>query len=181
MGGNGLSFRFIRRGGEHFRIADPSWTNPPSGRYAQQRGGRWNPPGSFPVVYLNAAVNVARANVQRRFAGLPYGPESLDPLTAPVLITTHVAYAGYVDILTDEGCAAAGLPETYPLDDSEEISWEQCQSIGLQAWKDEAPGIACRSAAIPTPPFGEELAWFERSGRPQVAQVARFVEWYWSE
>lgn len=162
-------------------MADPSWTNPLRGRYAQQRGGRWNPPGSFPVVYLNSTGKVARANLRRRFAGLPYGPESLDPVEAPVLVTTHVPEASYMDLLTEEGCAAAGLPKTYPLDDSEEISWERCQPIGLQAWKRDAPGIACRSAAIPRPPYGEELAWFERSSGLEVVRVLQFSDWYWSD
>jgi len=53
---------------------------------AAHEGGRWNPPGSFGVLYLNLGEDVARANVARLFAGLPYGPEDLDPDTAPMLV-----------------------------------------------------------------------------------------------
>ena len=44
-----------------------------------ERGGRWNPPESFPVVYLCRSVPVARANVYRKLEGQPYGPEDLRP------------------------------------------------------------------------------------------------------
>ncbi len=32
------------------RIADPAWENPLDPGFAGRRGGRWNPPDSFPVV-----------------------------------------------------------------------------------------------------------------------------------
>jgi len=68
------------------------------------------PRGSFPVVYLNANRDVARANVRRKYRGLPYGPESLDPVEAPILVQTNVAADDFVDIVTDDGCNIAGLP-----------------------------------------------------------------------
>ena len=41
--------------GDHvwWRIADPAWSNPLDPDFAWRRGGRWNPPDSFPVLYLN--------------------------------------------------------------------------------------------------------------------------------
>ena len=35
------------------RITDPAWTDPLDPSFAQRQGGRWNPPGSFPTLYLN--------------------------------------------------------------------------------------------------------------------------------
>ena len=61
--------RHIRRGELYFRVADPNRRNPLDGSYAAKSGGRWNPPNSFPVVYLNRDIRVARANVAGKFLG----------------------------------------------------------------------------------------------------------------
>src|SRR5712692_1514022 len=121
--------RHIRRGGSYFRVADPDWSNPLGGSHAARSGGRWNPPNSFLVVYLNGDVRVARANVARKFRGRPYGPELLEPREAPVLVQTTVTDAHYVGIITDEGCVDAGLPKEYPNEPSQGgvVAWERCQ------------------------------------------------------
>ena len=75
--------RRIRRGGAYLRIADPAWVDPLDASYSMVRGGRWNPPESFPVLYLNRDLLTARANLERKFAGRPYGPETLDPAQRP--------------------------------------------------------------------------------------------------
>jgi hypothetical protein len=173
--------RTIRRGGRYARVADPRWENPLDGRYAQARGGRWNPPDSFPVVYLCASVGVARANVLRKLEGQPYGPEDLRPNAAPALVWTTVAEARYVDAITSRGCVSAGLPQTYPRDQAgAPIGWDACQPIGQAAWDGGAPGIACRSAAPQATAGGEELAWFMR-GRSRLRRrgTESFDEWFW--
>ena len=173
--------RRIRRGGAYFRIADPEWAEPLDATHATQRGGRWNPPGSFPVLYLNRDLKTARANVARKFAGLPYGPETLRPGTAPLLIETAVAHADFVDVVTNEGCVAVGLPETYPLyRNGRAVGWDRCQPIGLQAWGAGEVGIACRSAAT-RDRTGEELALFRRPGQVALGVARRFLfeEWFW--
>ena len=43
-----------------WRIADPAWANPLDPSYAARRGGRWNPPDSFPTLYLNEDKVTAR-------------------------------------------------------------------------------------------------------------------------
>jgi len=108
--------RTIRRGGAYLRVADPGWRDPLDGGYAGARGGRWNPPESFPVVYLCASVAVARAVVLGKLEAQPFGPEDLAPATAPVLVAASVTEDRYVDVVTARGCASAGLPETYPRD-----------------------------------------------------------------
>lgn len=160
------------------RFADPSWTNPLDGSYARTKGGRWNPPGSFPVVYLNANRDVARANLLRKYRGLPYGPESLDPAEAPVLVETSVTADDFVDIITDDGCTIAGLPNAYPSDGRAEVPWSRCQPVGRRAWDEAALGIACRSAAWGGPPYAEELAWFQRRDKLTVARTYKFEDWY---
>jgi RES domain-containing protein len=133
MQAHGLTIQLIRRGGRYFRVADPGWDNPLDGSYALRSGGRWNPPGSFPVVYLNATVDTARANVALRFEGRSYSPEDLDPEEAPTLVTTQVGPDDFVDVVTDEGCLAAGLPRTYPRENGTTIPHSRCQPIGQRA------------------------------------------------
>ena len=172
--------RHIRRGGEYLRVADPDWADPLDGGHARESGGRWNPPGSFPVVYLCRGVRVARATLHRLFRDQPYGPEDLDPVSAPVLIATDVPEAGYVDVVTARGCRAAGLPATYPLDSRGRlIPHRRCQPIGETGWRQGEQGIACRSAALQAPARAEELAWFQRRRRLRVEQVLDFESWFW--
>lgn len=172
--------RHIRRGGEYLRVADPDWPDALDGSHARESGGRWNPPGSFAVVYLCRGVAVARANVYRLFRGLPYGPEDLDPAHAPVLIATDVPEASYVDVVTVRGCRAAGLPATYPLDSrGRPISHGRCRPIGESAWREGEPGIACRSAAPQAPARAEELAWFQRRRRLRSGRILDFESWFW--
>jgi RES domain-containing protein len=170
----------VRRGA-YLRVADPGWRDPLDGRHARARGGRWNPPGSFPVVYLCATIGVARANLIRKLEGQPFGPEDLDPSTAPVLVATTIPRARYVDIVTSRGCASVGLPVTYPKDErGRRIAHRRCQPIGQAAWDVGAPGIACRSAAGEAPPGGEELAWFQRDRRRlRSRRTRRFDDWFW--
>jgi hypothetical protein len=175
--------RRIRRGGSYFRVADPDWPHPLDGSYAARSGGRWNPPNSFAVVYLNRDVRVARANVARKFRGRPYGPELLAPREAPVLVHTTVAESEYGDIITDDGCVDAGLPKEYPNEPGHGgvVGWDTCQSIGLTAWGSGDLGIACRSAAPSAPADGEELEWFARPGTSplNVESVLSFDDWFW--
>ena len=169
----------VTRGGVYVRVADPDWDDPLSGEYAQARGGRWNAPGSFPVVYLNGDERVARANLLKRFAGLPYGPEDLEPSSAPVLVSTVVPEDDFVDVLSDAGCVAVGLPATYPLDDDgTPVPHEVCQPMGQAAWDAGLPGIACRSAAPAAPPGGEELARFDKGEPLTPLEIRRFADWF---
>ncbi|HTY77420.1 MAG TPA: RES family NAD+ phosphorylase [Candidatus Bathyarchaeia archaeon] len=172
--------RRVQRGGAYFRIADVEWADPLSAAYSVASGGRWNPPGSCPVLYLNRDLQTSRANLARKFVGLPYGPEMLDPARAPVLIQTTVRNAEFVDAVTDDGCIDLGLPVTYPLDEAgNEVGWDRCQPIGRRAWDAGESGIACRSAATHDR-AGEELALFVRTGDLALPIDRRlsFDEWF---
>ena len=169
----------VTRGGVYVRVADPDWDDPLSGAFAKARGGRWNAPGAFPVVYLNADERVARANVLHRFDGLPYGPEDLEPSAAPALVSTVVPEDEFVDVISEAGCEAVGLPPTYPVDeDGAPVPHEACRPVGQEAWVAGLPGIACRSAAPAAPLGGEELAWFDRGEPLTPLGVRRFLEWF---
>ena len=175
-----MSFRRVSRGGRYLRVADPDWSDPLDGSYAAVRGGRWNQPGSFPVVYLNREVATARANVRRRFASQPFGIDDVQPKRRPVLVHAEVPRMRYVDVITDRGCVAVGLSASYPQQTTgESVLHEECQTIGHAAWDQDELGIACRSAAPGAWPPGEELAWFQRSERLTQKEVLPFDRWYW--
>jgi RES domain-containing protein len=176
----------VDRGGRVFRVADPDWEDPLDSSFAAQTGGRWNPPDSFGVLYLNDSVAVARANVERLYAGLPYAPEDLENLAAPILLDLDVPVESYADATTDKGLVRLGLPTTYPHDSAGRIVQHSiCQPIGQAVHADAELGVACRSAAVGAE--REELAWFELAWfelpsrpRPTLAATKLFEEWFWA-
>lgn len=171
--------RHVRRRGPYLRVADPSWRDPLSGEYAREHGGRWNPPHSFGVVYLNQTVDVARAQVRHKLGPLGIEPEDLMVEEGPVLIHTDVPGDRYVDAVTAEGLKSLGLPETYPRNARGAIvEHAVCQPLGQQARDAGEPGIACRSAATSAPPNGVEIAYFARRDRV-YSRVEPFADWYW--
>lgn len=173
--------RHVRRGGRYLRAADPNWTDPLSPGHARRRGGRWNPPGSFGVVCLNASVALARTQVRHKLEARGVRPEDLVPSQGPVLVHTHVPEDYYLDAISDAGLVEVGLPTTYPLDESgEPISHDRCQPIGRRAWDSGEPGIACRSAAQVggVSSSGEEFAFFARR-RLRIDAVEAYGDWYW--
>lgn len=166
-----------------WRIADPAWHSPVDPTYAAQVGGRWNPPGSWPTLYLNEDVVTARLNVQLFTAAWPYEPEDLRPEHAPLLVGVTLPRSQRVaDIHTPGGVDAAGLPTTYPRDqDGNLVGHEVCQAVGETAHTAGLRGIRSRSA---TSPLGEgrELAWYPASARsqPSITQTRAFMHWYWT-
>jgi len=160
------------------RVADPSWESPLDAEHSRRRGGRWNPPESFGVIYLNASLEVARSQVRRKLEPRGIRPEDLSTERGPLLIHTEIPEDSYVDAITDRGLDSLGLPTSYPLDRSgEEVSHSVCQPIGQSARAVDEPGIACRSAAAQPSP-GEELAYF-----PGISLIVShrqaWTEWFW--
>ena len=179
MGSPSLKFKHVTRAGTYHRVADPDWPEPLDARPALASGGRWNPPGSFPVVYLNRSVPLARLFVANKLRGLPYGPEDLDPDSGPVLVSVELLSGSYVDVVTDAGCASVGLPSSHPIDSSGDVvPHEACQPIGQEAWNQGEPGIACRSATHGASRSDEEMAWFQRGRRLHADEVEGFVDWF---
>ncbi|HUY21390.1 MAG TPA: RES domain-containing protein [Acidimicrobiales bacterium] len=174
----------IERGGEHCRVADPDWEDLLDGSYSMRFGGRWNAPGSFPVIYLNADLDTARANARHllteRLRGQPFMAEDLDPAQLPVLVWAAAPARRYLDVVTRDGIVANGLPTTYPLDESGQVvPRTRCQPIGQGAWEGGLPGVAGRPAVESAPPTGEELAFFDRHEvELEVTLVQPFEQWY---
>jgi RES domain-containing protein len=170
--------RHIRRGGAYLRVADRKWRDPLSGEYARERGGRWNAPGSFGVVYLNGSVAVARAQVRDKLEPRGIRPEDLQADQGPVLVHTDVPEKQYVDVVSADGLSAVGLSKTYPVDERGiRVMHSVCQAIGQRAWETGEAGIACQLAATTAPAAGEELAFFARQAL-RSGKTESFADWF---
>lgn len=164
------------------RVADPAWADPLDPGFAAANGGRWNPPGSFPVLYLNEDLVTARVNTTRFLEGKPYRPEDLRDDNAPVLVeATLPRRQDVADIHSPAGVRHAGLPTTYPIDGSGQVvGHDRCQAVGVAVHEAGLRGVRCRSA---NGPFGagRELAWFPaRGSRAHPGATRRFSSWFWA-
>jgi RES domain len=175
--------RTVRRGGAYNRLAEPAWTDPLDTSYSKARGGRWNPPGAFGVLYLNRNVRVARLRVEHALAGHPYRVDDLDEAELHDLVELEVPEQAWLDCVGDGGLKAVGLPVSFPRHRSgRPVSHAACQPIGQAAFDERLPGLACRSAARGATTADEELAVFARGGRPKVTMTGRlpFADWFWA-
>jgi len=173
----------VNAGGRCLRAADPDWDNPLDRSYARDKGGRWNRPGSYPVVYLNRSLRTARLNCVHKYRDLPYGPEDLDEAEAPVLVTTDVPDGQHADCISDAGLEGWGLPTSYPQHpDGAPVIWEECRPVGEAAHGAGLDGVACRSAAEGAGADDHELAYFERDSAPTLEPVetVAFNDWFWA-
>jgi hypothetical protein len=170
-----------RRGGAYNRLAEPAWADPLDVGFARERGGRWNGPGSFGVLYLNRSVALARAQARHKLAGQPYGVEDLDESEQHDLVEVEVPDGDYLDCVTGAGLEAVGLPAGYPSHpDGRAVEHAECRPVAEAARDDGRPGVACRSAAAGAPVGDEELAVFDTAvgGVVMTGRLA-FAAWYY--
>lgn len=169
-------------GHEWLRIANPDWGDPLDPSFAAERGGRWNPPDSFPTLYLNEDLMTARYNLDRFIDGWPYEPEDLKDDNGPVLVSAVLPRRQRVaDCHTGAGVAAMGFPDSYPQDtDGNLIPHERCQSLGRSAHEAGLRGVRSRSARVPGA-AGRELAWFPATvaSHARLVRSLPFSRWYW--
>ncbi|MFP4636178.1 MAG: RES family NAD+ phosphorylase [Nitriliruptoraceae bacterium] len=167
---------------EWSRICEAGWDDPLDPSFAQVRGGRWNPPGSWPTLYLNEDMVTARLNLTRFIADWPYEPEDLADDTGPHLaIATLPRNQRVTDLHSPRGLAAVGLPASYPLDGAGElVDHRACRAIGEQAHGAGLRGVRCRSAQAPRG-AGREVAWFPATSRSRAHLATRlpYTEWFW--
>jgi len=162
-----------KKSGTYYRVCDPLWSNCCDSSFSERSGGRWNPPDAFPVLYLNATIETARANAQKVYDGEAYGLFDLNPVARPHLQVVNLVASNPVDAISLEGLHALGLPGSYP----DGIGHDRCQPIGVAVHRAGHIGIACRSAAGPN---GEELALF-KDGLVTQRQRLSFDDWFFIE
>jgi hypothetical protein len=79
----------LPKGRVWLRVASSAWKNPLDPSFAQRPGGRWNPPGEYPTLYLNADLATARNQLERMLEGCPAGLDDLDD-TAFLLVAVRL-------------------------------------------------------------------------------------------
>lgn len=170
-------------GHEWLRLADPAWSDPLDPRFAEHTGGRWNPPGSWPTLYLNEDIVTARLNLRLFIAGWPYEPEDLRNDTAPALVGATLPRRQQVlDVHTPQGVRGAGLPISFPVGAGGGlVPHADCQAVGARAKDAGLRGVRCRSARAPDG-AGRELAWFPAGSRSRATHTTtrQFRDWYFS-
>jgi hypothetical protein len=160
------------------RITRPHYSDPFDPTFAQRRGGRWNPPESWPTLYLNQDLLTVHAQVRHLFAGRGIEPDDLDD-DAPIRLAaaTLPRRQRAADVVTSDGVDAVGLPPSYPLDElGDEIPRETTRAIGVEVHDTGLRGVLCRSAAG----VGHEFAWFpaaRSAARPVWAAPLAFGAW----
>jgi RES domain len=166
------------------RLAQADWNDPLDPSYAKEHGGRWNSPGSFPVLYLNEDLRTARLQLQELFADWPVNVEDLDQ-EAPyvLLLATLPRHQEVADAISSHGLGALGLPLSYPVDaHGRVISQRRCRSIGAAIFDAGLKGVWCRSVKT-TDGSGHELAWFPR-GRAKATMLRKplpFSAWWFAD
>ena len=153
------------------RVADPLWTQPLDPSFAAATGGRWNPPDSFPVLYLNADVGTARLQIDRMVEDQPFTADDLADDAYLLIAATLPRSQTCADAVSRTGLQALGLPPSYPLGASgRRVERAVCQSIGAEVHDAGLRGVWCRSAASPLH-RGRELAWFPASARSRARPI----------
>jgi RES domain-containing protein len=163
------------RQGLSYRIYKPDWSNPGDTSYSKLHGGRWNPPGEFGALYLNATLAVAAAQARRQHAGRAIKLFDLRPDRRPMLATFDLPKTLLVDAVDPIALRALGFTTHFPYD----VPWEPCRRIAQRAYR--AAGVATRSNAEVTPTsfVGEELALFDSHPLPPMIGTGKpFAAWY---
>ena len=145
--------------------------------FSKAKGGRWNPPGEFGALYLNASIAVAASQARHAHAGRAIKLFDLRPERRPQLAIFQVPVADVVDVVSDAALGDLGLPLAYP----HAVPREACWPIARDARRLGIAGIASRSNAEATPLrwVGEELALFDSQPLPAPEKVrVAFSEWY---
>lgn len=167
--------------GHHWlRVADSDWVDPLDPTFAAEHGGRWNPAGSFPTLYLNEDLDTARAQIVDLLAGSPIRPDDLDS-GFDLVVATLPRSQDVADALSEHGLRSLGLPESYPKHaNGRPVRHDVCQEVGEAVHRAGLRGVHARSAATPDG-SGRELAWFPArpSSRASMLERLSFREWWY--
>lgn len=159
------------------RVSKPEWADPFDTSYAERHGGRWNPPGSWPTLYLNDDLATARLQIHRMLDGTPVDPDDLSDDAFDVAVATLPRRRNAADIRTPDGIAEVGLPASFPVDEhGSRIPHEDCWPIATTAFDIGLDGVDCRSAAT-LDGNGRELAWWPRGRKVRPGRRALYGAW----
>jgi RES domain-containing protein len=111
-----------------------------SGEGASVRGGRWNPPNSFPTLYTALSLDTAAAELKRLASNQRILLDSLLPRKVCVM---RVKLLGVVDLRSENALNAVGLRSS----DVGADDLSRCRTVGEAIQKYGSEGILAPSAA----------------------------------
>lgn len=115
--------------------------DPLSGEGARRNGGRWNPPGIFPTIYLAQPVSTCMREFERLADSQYIEPQAM--LTVPYLLhTIQIAELPVLDLRSVQTQQRLGLESG----DLRGDDWSACQAVGHSAWFLEFAGVVAPSA-----------------------------------
>lgn len=176
---NPVSHR-LADGHRWLRVADPAWSDPLDPTYARDHGGRWNPPGSYPTLYLNEDMATARAQIEALLRDSPVEPDDLDS-GFDLVVATLPRSQEVADAVSGSGLRALDLPDTYPRHiNGLPVRHETCQPVGEAVYAAGLRGVHARSAAT-LDGSGRELAWFpaRETSRATLEERLAFRDWWY--
>ena len=166
-----------------YRVVRAGWQDPLDTSYGRARGGRWNAPGSYDVLYTACSRRVARFVALDIFRVAAVTLEDLLPAARPAL--AEIGWRGrVVEAITERGLEAAGLPHHYPKGTGHETT----QALATTWHADGAEGIVCRSASVaragldewaePHEPWSELAVFIENAtGQPALLRLSSRLDW----
>lgn len=125
---------------EAFRHMSPEFEQPLSGEGARRRGGRFNPPGSFAVLYLADDLVTVADELRRLGERSGIGVDSLLP---------RAVYAYRVDLVRVLDLRQADVRETLGVSEEDLLAEDRTlpQEMGESAFRLGLQAIVCQSAA----------------------------------
>jgi RES domain-containing protein len=131
--------------------------------FAKEKGGRWNPPNSWPTLYLNRDIQTARAQIERMLDGTFSNLDDLSDDAFDLVAATLPRKLEALDLISPAGIGASGLPATYPLNAKGDfVPHSHCQVLSVRAHTEELDGVEA-PAAVRAPHDCFEFAWWPRN------------------
>ena len=168
--------------GTLFRCVLPSHNEPLNSTYSQVSGGRWNPAGSFPVLYTFTSPQSANYWIETRWASLGFTWEEVAPERLPDLAVVTVQLEALADVATDAGLQFFGLPATYPVGFETPAAYAVTRPIGVEIHARQVAGLVTRSATArrwqgPIINWGEVAIFTEYASPPTLVERLSYLKW----
>ena len=174
--------RTLSFSGPLYRCVPRIATDPLSGEFARRKGGRWNAPGRFGMLYTFLDPSMARRWLDVYYAHAGLTLADVQPEELPDLVILACVSATVVDLLTDGGLEAVGLPPTYPLGHETEAAYVVTQPIGARLHAARYPGLITRSAAAaawsgPRDRWAELAFFTDHAAPPAIVERRISTDW----